>query len=418
MVNAICATKILLSKVIKNDIKNLVNPMIEYTPKGAKTFSHVRFGSTENPNYSHEILSFFDKNNSIIGRVSRETGKPDIFTEYGEWKYLDKYIDSKFNTYLKSRIIKKVAVAKNKVIPQCNIVTGPETGFKFNLTKDTDLPMLPQNNIFTRVLSEDLQHVYRKSQRFNLNKGCEESNCTILFTGISRKYASSSEIPAQIKLKDCDIGILDGIYDKNITSTYLFLNKRAKDIKIKSYEGNEYLIDNLINNPFSPYLYLRPEVKAKYLTKWFAKKRGLTPLNIKSSIKLNDSSNSQAYFTSYIGEVCYERPYAIVPSTAAHEVEHAYQHALAGQNGKINPTPYEQRALKLLGECPETKRIEAKSYENAIENYPKNLDGIENLRKYVPYWDNELEKGSRLRESEFVQYDNYPYRDVIEDTGF
>ena len=413
MVSAICATKILLSNVVKKDIKKLVTPMIEYTPRGAKSFSHVRFGSTENPNYSHEIVSFFDKDSNIIGRVSRETGKPDIYTEYEPWEN----IDSAYDSITKYRKIKRVAVSRNKVVPQCHVVTGGETGFKFNLTKDNDLPMLPNSNIFTHVLSEELQHVYKKTPRFNLSKECEVADQTILFTGITRKYGNNPEIPNQISLKTNDLVIKNGIPGSNTTSANLFLQKTAKDVKIESYEGDVYTISEIIKNPFAPYLYLRPEVKAKYLTRWYARERGLKPLNIKTTIKLNNG-NSQANFSPYKGVVCYEKPYAIVPSTAVHEGEHAYQHALAGQNGKINPTSYEQRALKLLGKCPETKKAEAKSYEDAIDNYPKNLNEITNLREYPPYWENKLEKGARFKQEQFEQYDNYPYRNFIEETGF
>lgn len=417
MVNAVCATKILLSKVIKSDLKNLVYPMIEYTPRGAKTFSHVRLGSTENPNYSHEIVSFFDKDSNIIGRVSRETGKPDIYTEYGPWKFIEEYIDSIFNISTKYRKIKRVAVSRGKAVPQCQIVSGGESGFRFDLTKDSDLPMLPQNNIFTHVLSEELQHIFKKSTRFNVSKECEEADRTILFTGITRKYGNNPEIPTQINIKTNDLVIRDGAFNRNTTSADLFLQKTAKDVKIQSCDGDKNTINEIINNPFSQYLYLRPKVKAKYLTRWFAKDRGLAPLNIKSSVEPNEGS-SAACFLPNNGKVCYEKQYSIVPSTAAHEVEHAYQHALAGQNGKINSTSYEERALKLLGECPETKRIEAEGYENAIENYPKNLNEISNLREYSPYWENKLEKGARLREEQFEQYDKYPYNYVIEDTGF
>ena len=418
MVGAICRTKNLVSKVIKEDIKKFAASTVDYTPKGAEKFSHVRFGSTENPNYSHEIVSFFDKDSNIIGRVSRETGKPDIYTEYGPWEYANSIFDPSKTTVSKYRKITSVAVSRNKAVPQGQeVVVGGETGFRFNLTKDNNLPMLPKNNIFTHVLSEESQHITKTTSRFNLSKECEKLDSETLFTGITRKYGNSPEIPSQISLKTNNKVIKNGIHSVDTTSTNLFLQKNAKDVKIQSYDGDGQTINKIINNPFAQYLYLRPEVKAKYLTKRFAKERGLTSLNIKSSVDLSNS-NSAAYFSPNKGYICYEKPNAIVPSTAAHEVEHAYQHALVGQNGNINPTSFEQRSLKLLGECPKAKKIEAKSYEKAIENYPTNLNEVENLREYTPYWENELEKGARFREEQFEQYDNYPYRSIMEKIGF
>ena len=413
MISTNCTRKVLLSNVVKKDIKKLVTPMVEYTPRGATKYSHVQFSSPENPNYSHEIVSFFDKDSNIIGRVSRETGKPDIYTEYGAWENLD----STYDSVTKYRKIKRVAVSRNKAVPESHIVVGNETGFRFDLQKDSDLPMLPKNNVFTHVISEELQHLYKKMPRFNLSKECEEADRTVLYTGITRRYGNNPEIPNQISLKTNDMVFKNGTCGRGTTSTNLFLQKSGKDVKINSYEGDKYTINEISKNPFAPYFYLRPEVKAKYITKRCAKERGLTPLNIKSSVKLNDG-NSGAYFSSNKGEVCYEKKDEIVPSTAAHEIEHAYQHALAAQNGKTNPTSYEKRAFNLLGKCPKTKKVEAESYENAIENYPRNLDEIKNLREYLPYWDNELEKGARFRQKQFESYDNYPHRDIIEETGF
>ena len=412
MVNAIGATsKILLSKVVKNDIKNLMLPMIEYVPKGAKKFSHVQFGAASNPKYSHEIVSFFDKDSNLIGRVSRETGKADIYTEYGPWEYLDSIVS---NASTKFRKIKRVSVSKNKALPQDELVQGSETGFKFNLLKDKDLPLIPKNNRFLKILSEKLQCIEEYIPRFNLSKASEKISPEISYTGITRKYAQSSEIPNQICIQTVNARN-NNIESKTLTN--IFLKKEAKDVRIESFDSNSLIFEEITDNPFAQYLYLRPEIKAKYLTRAFAKKRGLTPLNIKSTVKI-DNGNNGAYFESSKGEICYTKQNMITPSTSAHETDHAYQHALAAQNGKAELTPYEERAVKLLGECPKEKRTEAKIYEDAINNYPKNLEEIENLRKYPSYWNNELEKASRKREAMFEQYDDYPFSYFINETGF
>ena len=415
-------SKKLLSKTLYQDIKCFSNTVFDYIPQNAKTFSRVKIGKENDSSYIQEIISFFDKDKNIISRRITETGKDDIFVEYSAWQTIENLFGTQ-NT--KKRTIKRIAISKNKAVPDIKneVVQGPYTGFKFNLTKDyLPIPALPQNNKHAKILSEELQYVKDSTLRFELSKIRENTPHELETYIIKRKYKNSPEIPSEINIHSYSSSY-PNLYDLNptvhTTSLNLYLKKEAKDIKLVDISGNNFdIIEQLHNNPFSQYIYLRPEVKAKYYTRFFSKRRGILPLNIKTYVNSKDvSENAAAHFNPFNGEIHYGNYKYLKPSIAAHEVEHGYQHALSGQNQR-NVTPYEKNAFNLLGPCPKEKSSEVQIYEQAFDNYPKNLDKIENLREYLPYWLNDAEVGARKMEQQYKQFDIYPFSKIIDETGF
>ena len=61
-------SKKLLSKLMYENVKNFDLPIMDWTPRGAKTFSHFKIGSETDPKYLKEVFSFYDKEKNIIGR--------------------------------------------------------------------------------------------------------------------------------------------------------------------------------------------------------------------------------------------------------------------------------------------------------------------------------------------------------------
>lgn len=281
---------------------------------------------------------------------------------------------------------------------------------------------MPQNNKYVKILKEELQHV-KKRTHFNLSKTIEQENKSdIEFNIIKRTYTNSKEIPSHISLQKGQSKYLN-IQDSkpvinNKSNVEISLKKEAKDIKILGITGNDAkLIEEIYNNPFCNYMYLRPDVKAKYYTRFFVKEKGLLPLNIKSIANSKKvSKNSAAHFNPFEGEVHYKNEY-ITPSTAAHEVEHAFQHSLIGKD-QSGFSPFQKRAFNLLGSCTKNEKSKALRYKKANDNYPRDLSNITNLREYPPYWKNGLERGAREYEELYQEFDRYPFSDLLIVAGF
>ena len=136
----------LLEKIPKTPIEQLKNYNCEFIPPNVHKFSVAKIGKYSDPSYSQEIISFYDKDSTIINRFIRETNKNDIFIEYSPWNYSS---DVSFNfARYKTRKITRMSVGKNKAKQQIETYRG------FELTKDNDIPFMPLNNKNAKIISE------------------------------------------------------------------------------------------------------------------------------------------------------------------------------------------------------------------------------------------------------------------------
>lgn len=428
--------KVLLEKAPRRPISEYSSDF-EFIPPQAREFSHVRIGKPEDPKYLQEVFNYYDRDGNLINQLMRETGKNDIFIEYSPWQNL-------FGINDKARKITRMSVSRNKAKPEVEMYG------RFRLTKDRCTPFMPLNNKNAKIVSEELQQIETKKQRFNLikdryiekeyYKGFElakeprvvlnDANFTpattdIRYSGITRSYGKSQEIPEHISIRNNELNLVYG--ERNYSGADLYLKKQAKDVKITDFRSyNSYKYAQMPNNPFLAYLYLRPQTKAKYLGRFFAKDKGILPMNVKIITNSNEvAENAAGHFLASKCQIHLKNEFNS-PLTICHEMEHAKQYSLIGQYRFTTcpgfmpyiSTRTEIRAANLFGPCQGFKQMrKGKIFENAHNSYPE-LSSNEDLLANPRYWNNELEVGARASELEWIKYDTYPHSSVISLTNY
>jgi len=436
--------KVLLEKIPKTKINKEQNLSVLNIPHEAREYSFAKIGKIEDPSYSQEIFSFYNKDGNIINRFIRESKKNDIFVEYSPWNCV---VDEEFSiNAFKTRQITKMSVNKNKAKQNIQVYKG------FQITKDNAIPFMPLNNKNARIISEELQCIRNNAPRFDLvkdsyikrhyykgfrldkgeiierapNEIFKPKPDKIEYRSIKRFYGKSQEVPEHISMKTHYLSNNFGerVIDKS--GADLYLKKEAKDVKLinlESYNSDSYA--RIENNPFAAYMYLSPKTKGKYLQRFFAKRKGILPLNVKTYVNSKEvTQNAAAHFDPSNCQVHTKNVY-ITPSTIAHETEHAFQHALAGRYYLVECPGYmdfladytAKKGAKLLGKCPENLMAEAKVYINGIHSYPR-TSKTEILRNNPDYWFNELEVGARNEEQKWVQYDRLPHTTMMNKVNF
>lgn len=433
--------KVLLEKIPKTKINKEQSLSVLNIPPEAREYSFAKIGKIEDPAYSQKIFSFYNKDGTIINRFIRESKKDDIFIEYSPWTCST---DLPWNfRRAKTRKITRMSVNRNKAEQDIKIYKG------FELTKDNAIPFMPLNNKNAKIISEELQFVQDDAPRFDLvkdsyakrfyyrgfrldkgeiiernpNELFKPKPSNIKYYNIKRTYGKSQEIPEHISLKTHSLSNNSGEINIDKSGANLYLKKEAKDVKLtnfESYNSNSYA--EIENNPFAAYMYLRPQTKGKYLERFFAKRKGVLPLNVKTYVNSNEvAQNAAAHFSPSKCQIHVKGKYNI-PSTYAHENEHLFQHTLAG---RYNLTEYgnvvgdytQKKGAKLFGKCPENLMAEGNRYTHGIIHYPHTSPN-ENLRENPSYWLNELEVGARNEEQKWLQYDYLPHTELMNRLNF
>lgn len=434
--------KFLLEKIPKTKINGFNKLNVEFIPPRACEFSMAKIGKQGDENYLQEIISFYDKNDNIINRFIRESKKNDIFIEYSPWTYSS---DVKWGfRRAKTRKITRMSVNRNKAKQDIKVYKG------FELTKDNAIPFMPLNNKNAKIISEELllvqddalkfdlmkdRYVKRLYHRgFRLDKGeiierdpneiyIPKPQNKIESTIIKRSYGKSQEIPDHISLKTHSLSNNLGEVNIDKSGADLYLKKEAKDVKLtnfESYNSDEYAA--IADNPFAAYMYLRQQTKGKYLERFFAKRKGILALNVKTYVNSNEvAQNAIGHFSPWNCQIHIKSGYN-KPSLHAHEIEHLFQHVSSGRAlltefGNIVGDYTQKKGAKLLGKCPENLMAEGNRYTHGIIHYP-HTSANENLRENSSYWLNELEVGARNEEQKWIQYDHLPHTELMNQVNF
>ena len=204
------------------------------------------------------------------------------------------------------------------------------------------------------------------------------------------------------------IGIIKECLNKNIRSRHG--NKLIK-LNMKLMNGIPKIENQTTSNatlpekkPLLPFVFIfEPIRKVESLARYFLKQKGLEDMKINiKTLDLKDDSTF-GYFSPKGRAIRFNSAIKLnAADVSAHEVEHAYQHALIGQLGK-GISEYERDCYKAFGDIKDIKLSqEATDYYIASENYPEDI-----IKQHTEYWNNLLEvKAREAGEKAAKEYEN------------
>lgn len=358
----------LLEKTEGTDITSFTKDFLCQAPSGASKFNYVKVGKKSDFSFNREVASFFDEKGRVIMRLFRQNGENIKLRKYN-YDGIVRTIETK--THDTSRISPEIVDKKFR-----NFAGRWENKSKeFQLIhKFSDLIKDGKNAILllTRKIEYSPKNIDRQKvtmTRYPINLGFESK---------AEKRTAGADVV--IKNNDFDI--------ENIFS--------SPNLRISS------------GDPFLKYRFIdiRTDDGMKYLTRKFLKDKHLEDMNIYIAPSSNRvSENSIGHFSCAGREICYSPD--IVSGTlsravdvAAHEVEHAHQHALIGQIGK-GTTRYETDAMLKFGFPSIEESCAAVKYSIARDKYPK-LSDTEDLSQNEEYMKNLLEVDARKAGSKAV----------------
>ena len=348
-------------------------------PQNADTFSYVKIAKTDNEDSTKEVITIFNKQKQPISRNILKNGvfKSRQFISY--FVNTKKILTEKFISFGDNSIYSKKPIGAWTSVgtKEFHILSYPlYKGKGYSVTskyitpvKDFDAP----SNKYVLIKHPDIIKKSKKAKK----SGKKQFLSVIL----SDKYQC-------VELSNL---------------------KYSKDLNLD------------INDKFLPYRILNPKSASgvRALTEYYIKQKGLERLEIPVYTGYCEKDGSRGFFRSAKGEIGYDldelrydSPESFV-NTVAHEVEHAWQHALAGRAG-FDVDPYEKRARILLGELTDPKEIvAAEKYAEAIRIYPNmNVTSAKDPR----YYENLLEVDARAAGSKAeVDYKNSQNYEIFKD---
>lgn len=354
-------------------------------PADVKTYNYVKVGKKSDCGFSREIVSFFDSQKRLIARIFQENG---LNVKQRLYSYKRKTRIIKTKEYSTARLPENFKVNKslcNKIGDWLNVSVETQLKYKvINCIKDGKKALqLLTKRIDYDPKNMDFEHITFTKYPLNL--------------GFGKKS------------------------DKQVLSVKL--NKGNKDVDILDFNKTDNVkVDK--NDEFLKYRILDPRTYdgLKYLTFKFLKDKHLDKLLIRV-FPFDESvgKNSLGYFSAYKAQISYnpslEDYYSEdVVAVAAHETEHALQHALIGRVGK-GQNLYERDALREYGpiEYSDKDFRKAIEYSVARDEYPA-ISSTEDLSKNRRYNENLLEVDAfkveePAQEAYVKNRDNYEFFD-------
>ena len=361
----------LLSKSSKVEVADAFKsklPILE----NATTMDVVRIGKKTDSCFKRLVVSLYDENKKLLQRLYSDNG---VLTKVRKYEIDD------FDEYRK--ITTEKFSADNRFKPISRVVE--------NIKKETILKKF--KGIFpTRLYVKRCEY---DSTLKNPLVTFLKTHRTVLETPENKKFVSGRIVKTSdgvnlVNLKKSDNLDID-FSDKYLK--YRFLNP-------KSVEGLETYTRDLL------------------------KEKGLDKLGI--DIYPTTKMGAHGEFCSPLGCIGYNRDFSAPMSTytsasaintAAHEVEHAYQHAKIGRIGK-GRTSYEIRAMQELGEITNMEeRAEALKYSIASEKYPTKNVNSDNPDYYYNYLEIKAREAGEKAEKEYRNnFENYYFFRHFNDT--
>ena len=352
----------LLQKTSGTDVFRFASDYKCQVPYKAVEYTYVNIGKKSDLSYKSEVLSFFDASGRIIQRYFRKGGQNTELYTYD-------YARNK-RTIEKSRL-KTSHINKEFITPELANIAGrwvkestePQIIYKF--IRD----LVRKGKEATMVLSKKVQHNPQNADveritftRYPINLGFEPKTNKQVVSGTITHHSTDIELTDVRQSGNIDIDLRDEFLK------YRFIDPRSN-------EGMELM------------------------TRQFLREKSLDDLGIfVSASNKQVPKNSSGYFSVWDQEICYSPNIkagdaSAAVNTAAHEVEHAYQHSLIGRIGR-GYTKYETNALQKFGFPDEAERNRAVYYAMARDDYPK-LSETEDLSQNIRYMNNLLEVDAR-----------------------
>lgn len=315
-------------------------------PKEASSFSLVQVGKKSDSNFIKEVMTYFDKDGKIIERLFRQDG---INTKQRLYSYGDRSREIITRDFVHPKVAKGYTIS--------NALRNLGGSWRKKISELQIIEEYPN-------LAKSIDPKY------------EGKNPIRLFTK-KVEYANADDIDSVRKFRfthsHINLGVQNPSEKKVISGT---IYKNGNKIELNDVQKTDNLDLNL-DDKFLKYRFVDPrsDEGIKLISDYYIKQKGLEPLSIRvfpssGSIK---ESDTLGYFCN--GEICYSKRLQNMGSkesidTAAHEVEHAYQHAQIGRIGKGN-TRYETEAEHLLPEIKDDEIKEAVKYSIARDVYPR-----------------------------------------------
>lgn len=325
----------LISKTEKLPIEKMPYGKLVYY-SNADSYRVVSVGKKSNLNFKEEIITFYDKSSRPIFKYFKKPYSPDTLREY------------RYST------------------TECNGRKG--------LLKDIEvktLESLPYNGrgYFNDVKSRIMLGIWTKSS--DKTQSIVDINGAKKVSEINRFYSESK--PKELKVTEYPLNKKGE--PKSAKKEFGIVFKPNEDLVVE----NAYHSDNVRlpeNDEFLKYRLLTGKDKCVALSNHYLTKLGVNKVGVKVNIpSKNVSEHALANFTVSDRTINWKCvPEHRIAEVAAHESEHAYQHAMVGRLGKpINAFEYD--CLHLLGRLKDKNEIsEANKYVRAMDTYPSPLD--------------------------------------------
>ena len=346
---------ILLKKISESPIGKF--PKDSWTvPEEAKTFNFVEIGKRADPAYNCEIVSFYDKDGNIIQRYQKGTDIPR---------------KSRKHTYdfMLTKDKESLNIRRIKTTEYLNDGKGD---YNWQHVSDEDQFVNTNYNVKKGT------HCAKKVQINKTLYGKCDDGDNISVTMTEYPTTLGLEPKSAKKMMGVDMVMKDGI-------PYIYGTNQTLNVKFPT------------DDDFLAFRFLQPQAKQEALAKYFLKQKGLDKANVTIITSVSDvAENSSACFRPDAGIIFFKDVprYTSPADTAAHEVEHAYQHSQIGRltSGR---TDYEKRCHALFKPIVDKKEeSEAFEYLCASESYPI-LTKNEDLVLNKDYMENYMEIKAR-----------------------
>lgn len=329
-------------------------------PESADSFTRVKIGKKTDPEYSKEIVTFYNGDKGIIMRCKKGTGIPNTIRTYEHDFGLSKNEDGIFTRQVNE---KQYLLVDEEADYRAWVPVSEETQCTHKLwdkKKGFDVPVK-----YTSVKKEH-----------NLQN---QSESTVTIT----EYPTTCGVEPKSAKREMKVGLkedyVDGVYVPSV------MEVSASD-NVTLPKDDEFL----------PYRFVKGSQKQESLAKHFLKKKGLEGMHVTvgtSGVMVSD--DAAACFFPKEGHIYFKKPDTYAQANvSAHEVEHAWQHSLVGRSG-AGKTQYEKNCKEILGPLTNPEEIaEAEKFAQASDNYSGQIkleDGSINPK----YWNNYLEVKAR-----------------------
>lgn len=374
----------LLYKAEKIDVAAYTGKRDWLVPHEAVSFNYVKVGKKSDPDFTSEILSFYNENNKIITRLFRQNGLNVKKREYS-------YGSISRTICTRDFVLPKLDLKKEFPFFLKNLAGGwCDKIFELQIVEE--YPQL-KGCINKKNIDTNPMGLYTKKVEYS-GSDDKDSARNITFT----KYP-------------INLGIQKPSAKKVISGTVL---KKGKNIELTNVTKSDNLDLNL-DDEFLKFRFIDPrsDEGLRLLSDYYIKQKGLEALHISVSPSVEMGSSFGSFRN---GELRYSQNLQSMTSreavdTVAHEVEHAYQHAQIGRLGK-GFSRYESEAERLLPPIEYNEIKEAVKYAKASSDYPVENVTVDNPRYRNNYLEVKArEAGQKARDLYMADKSNFYFFD-------